>query len=672
MRNLKPIHLEDLTQFKFLANVKHNPQGTLACYVVHRSDLEDNNYKSNLWLYDPANNTQRQLTAMDDERSFSWLDDGSRVLFPSTRDPKDKEAKKNGEARTVFYEISVDGGEAQEAFRVPLNVRSLKVLSEHRYLLLADYDPQEEALNELRAQDKEAAETKRRDDKDYEVLEEIPFWQNGVGFTSGHRSRLYLLDATTGDVQALTEPAFAVEGVELNEERTEALVVGRYIHGRMEVKVDLFHLHLQKRQWTQLAPQSGLSFSQAHFLTNNTVMAAASPKAEYGLNENPQWYRISMDEDPHAPVLVTPDFDRTLDNRVGADVRYGGGQTAQVDGGVLYHLTTDGFHSFLQTVQADGSLERLTTSNGSVDSFSVHDGQVLFIGLRGLALQELYALVDGTESAVTAHNAWLATERTIIEPEPLTIETEPGVFVDGWVLKPAGWQEGSQYPGILNIHGGPKTVYSDVYVHEMQVWAHQGYFVFFCNPRGSDGKGNQFADIRGRYGTIDYDDLMAFTDAVLEHYPSLDPQRLGVTGGSYGGFMTNWIIGHTHRFRAAASQRSISNWLSKFGTTDIGYFFNADQIGATPWSDHEKLWFHSPLKAAHNVQTPTLFIHAEEDYRCWLPEGLQMFTALKYHGVESRLVMFRGENHELSRSGKPKHRLRRLQELTQWFDQYLK
>ena len=133
-----------------------------------------------------------------------------------------------------------------------------------------------------------------------------------------------------------------------------------------------------------------------------------------------------------------------------------------------------------------------------------------------------------------------------------------------------------------------------------------------------------------------------------------------------------WIIGHTDRFKCAASQRSISNWISKFGTTDIGYYFNADQNQATPWINHDKLWWHSPLKYADKAKTPTLFIHSEEDYRCWLAEGLQMFTALKYHGIEARLCMFRGENHELSRSGKPKHRIRRLTEITNWFEKYLK
>ena len=206
----------------------------------------------------------------------------------------------------------------------------------------------------------------------------------------------------------------------------------------------------------------------------------------------------------------------------------------------------------------------------------------------------------------------------------------------------------------------------------MQYWASEGYFVFFCNPRGSDGRGNEFADLRGKYGTVDYSDLMEFADNVLEKYPQIDQKKVCETGGSYGGFMTNWIIGHTDRFAAAVSQRSISHWISKCLTTDIGYYHNMDAMQSTPWTDFDKMWGFSPLKYADKCTTPTLFIHSGEDYRCWQSEGIQMFTALKYHGCEARLCYFKGENHELSRSGKPKHRIRRLKEITEWFDAHVK
>jgi len=303
----------------------------------------------------------------------------------------------------------------------------------------------------------------------------------------------------------------------------------------------------------------------------------------------------------------------------------------------------------------------------------VFDKSIVFVGMRDNKLQELYELKDKQENQITFFNEWVVKEKKLSKPQRITFNTKEGMEIEGWIMKPIDFDETKKYPAILDIHGGPKTVYSgEVFFHEMQYWSNIGYVVMFCNPRGSDGRGNEFADIRGKYGTIDYEDIMEFVNVVIENFSFIDKDRLGVTGGSYGGFMTNWIIGHTNRFKAAASQRSIANWISKFGTTDIGYYFVEDQQAATPWTNFEKLWFHSPMKYADRVKTPTLFIHSEEDYRCWLAEGLQMFTSLKYNGVEAKLVMFRGENHELSRSGKPKHRIRRLKEISDWFDKYLK
>ena len=197
----------------------------------------------------------------------------------------------------------------------------------------------------------------------------------------------------------------------------------------------------------------------------------------------------------------------------------------------------------------------------------------------------------------------------------------------------------------------------------------------FTNIRGSDGRDDAFADIRGQYGFVDYQNLMDFTDAVLAEYTNIDQSKLCVTGGSYGGFMTNWIITHTSRFCAAASQRSISNWVSMTFISDIGLYFCTNECGTDGLfdeADTEKLWKHSPLKYAKGAKTPTLFIHSDEDYRCPLPEGMQMMQALAAQNVETRMVIFHGENHELSRSGKPEHRLRRLREITDWFESHIK
>ena len=256
--------------------------------------------------------------------------------------------------------------------------------------------------------------------------------------------------------------------------------------------------------------------------------------------------------------------------------------------------------------------------------------------------------------------------------ETLYFLNTDGVDIDGFVMKPVGYEPGKRYPGILHIHGGPKMVFGPGFHHEMQLWAVSGFFVCYCNPRGSCGKGNAFADLQGKYGEVDFRDLMEFTDEVLRRYPEIDADRMGVAGGSYGGFMTNWVIGHTDRFRCAVSQRSITNYVGDYLLSDIGYYYVPDQQLGTIWEHPERLWKASPLTYADRVKTPTLFIHADKDYRCTLANGLEMFAALKLHGVESKLCMFYGENHGLSREEKPSNRISRLSEILHWMEEHLK
>ena len=264
----------------------------------------------------------------------------------------------------------------------------------------------------------------------------------------------------------------------------------------------------------------------------------------------------------------------------------------------------------------------------------------------------------------------MLSDKYVAKPEEIVLKKKMPVY--GWVLKPINYDPKKKYPAILDIHGGPRCAYGPIYMHEMQVWASEGYFVFFCNPRGSDGRGNAFGDLRGKYGKIDYEDLMDFTDLVLKEYPNIDKERLGVTGGSYGGYMTNWIIGHTDRFKAAASQRSISNWITEVTVSDYGIDFPIEMEFKDVRHCEKELWDISPLKYVNNVKTPILFIHSREDYRCTLPEALQFYTPIRINGIDTKLVIFKGENHELSRNGKPLHRLRRMNEITDWLNKYLK
>lgn len=661
---MNPVELRDFTNFRFLSNLRLTADGARAAFVVQESDLEQNAYKADLWLWEPAG--IRRLTSSGDVRSFCWLD-ADTLLFPSRRSKKED---KPGEPSTDFYSLSIHGGEAVKAFTVPFSAGGVKPLNDGRFILSGEYDHACPDFSALSGEEKSKALEEYKENQDYTVLDEIPFWSNGGGFVNKKRTRLWLFDPADSSLTPITPPLMNVEHWELDPARERLLYCGQEYADKMPLTSGVYLCTLSDLHVDPLLPADKYAVYSAHFYGDRILMLGTESK-RFGLNENPCLYQCAEGK---ATLLCDPDL--SIGSSVGSDCRLGGGCDFRPcpDGYGITLIATDRACSRLADLTPDGRITWLTQPDGSIDCFDRIGSACLFIGMRGQSLQELYSLdlSTGTETCLSGFNRDALAGKYIAQPQPLAFRNEDGLDLDGWVLLPRDYDPARAYPAILDVHGGPKTVYGTVYYHEMQLWANSGYFVFYCNPRGGDGRGNEFADLRGKYGTIDYEDLMAFTDRVLEAYPAIDPKRVGVTGGSYGGFMTNWIIGHTDRFAAAASQRSISNWISMGYTTDIGYYFAPDQTAATPWDGVERMWEQSPLKYADRCVTPTLFIHSDEDYRCWQAEGLQMFTALKVHGVEARLCLFKGENHELSRSGKPKHRIRRLTEITRWMDAHLK
>lgn len=657
---MQQLKREDLLKFKFLSGIELSPDGELAAFTVAECDEKENGYKKDIWLYE--NGAARRLTAGGDAGSF-FFEDGTHILFPADRDKSLKERREAGEKLTVFQRIDVRGGEATPAFTVPLAAGTIKKLKSGKYAVLADYAAGEPDFAALDDGAKARYAERLKEEKDYQLLEEIPFWANGEGFTNGHRSRLYIFDPVTGKAAPVTDEATNVGELFVDGDRI--YFAANRFENKMELTSGAYVYDAAAGALTELLPDGRYMIDRLFEKDGQVVFFGADMKG--GLYDYRQMPDFCAIENGEARIIYEGDEDP--DETVASDCRYGGGRAIRLSDGQIYYATASGTGTKLVKLSLDGTRETLISRAGSIDCFDMKGGRLVFIGMTGETLQELYEGAE--EKRLTAFNGWVNEERYIAELKPADFEGEGGL-IEGFYLEPRDYEPGKKYPAILDIHGGPLVAYGRAFFHEMQVWANAGYFVFFCNPRGGDGRGEAFGDIRGKYGTIDYDDLMAFTDHVLELCPDIDASRLGVTGGSYGGYMTNWIIGHTDRFKAAVSQRSISNWISKFGTTDIGYFFNAIQIRSTPWDNAEKLWWHSPLKYADRAVTPTLFIHSDEDYRCWMAEGLQMFTALKYHGVDARLCLFHGESHELSRSGKPKHRLRRLEEMENWFDKYLK
>jgi dipeptidyl aminopeptidase/acylaminoacyl peptidase len=387
---------------------------------------------------------------------------------------------------------------------------------------------------------------------------------------------------------------------------------------------------------------------------------------DFGINQNPDFF---IPKDKKLELLTI--YRGTIGNSIGSDVRLGSSSSDVVVDDKVFFVSTVDDHNEIHSIKRDGSIKMEYQFNGSIEGLISINHQFYAVGLYRQKLQEIYHLnlQENRLTQLTRINQNVLKNKYVATPKEVIVKC-PSHVVKGFVLYPKDFDPFKSYPAILDIHGGPKTVYGKVYYHEMQYWANMGYFVFYANPRGSDGKGDGFADIRGQYGTIDYEDLMLFTDHVVQKITQINQEKLFVTGGSYGGFMTNWMVGHTQRFKAAATQRSISNWLSFHGTSDIGFYFSKDQTGGHPMTDTETLWNQSPIKYAHAVKTPLLFIHSDQDYRCPIEQAMQFFTILKEQGLETRLVWFKGENHELSRSGKPQARIKRLHEITQWFERF--
>ena len=281
------------------------------------------------------------------------------------------------------------------------------------------------------------------------------------------------------------------------------------------------------------------------------------------------------------------------------------------------------------------------------------------------------ALLDLETNEVTDlyhPNAKFFEEHKVSEPESFWFKSVHDWDIQGWYVPPVDATE--KHPVILYIHGGPQVSYGETFFHEMQALAGAGYGVIMLNPRGGSGYGQEFvASILDNYGDEDYQDLMNGTDYVLENYPSIDSERVYVAGGSYGGFMTNWMVTHTDRFKAAVTQRCISNWISFYGTSDIGPAFVEFQLGRD-LSDMEGLWKMSPLAHAENAKTPLLVLHGEEDYRCPQEQGEQMYIAMKKQRVDTRFVTFPQSSHGLSREGLPNLRIERLNEIVEWFENY--
>ncbi|HYM84232.1 MAG TPA: prolyl oligopeptidase family serine peptidase, partial [Candidatus Dormibacteraeota bacterium] len=372
------------------------------------------------------------------------------------------------------------------------------------------------------------------------------------------------------------------------------------------------------------------------------------------------------------PRCLTAGFDRAVNDTVINDMRAGHGARIcwSASGDRVYFLASGPGVTALHSVDLDGNVSEIAGGRRRLYDFDVAAGVIAFSASDASNPGELYIQTQGAEARLTDLNPWLR-DRYIAQPEHHQFTAPDGWQLEGWVLKPEAFDPNRLHPMVMEIHGGPHGQYGWAFFHELQILAGMGYVVFYANPRGSDGYGERFRrEVVRDWGGKDFVDLMSSLDQLIERTGYIDTDRMGVGGGSYGGYMTNWILGQTDRFSAAVSMRSISNLVSEYSQHDI-VLWGALELGPPPYPDLDELWRRSPIRYVQNYRTPLLLTCGEMDLRCAISQSEELFGALRLLGKTVELVRFPEESHDLSRNGRPDRRVERLRRIAGWYERFL-
>ncbi len=649
----RKITVEDLRRFKFVSDPQVSPDGERIAFVLSTIDYDRDAYERHIWMADKASGEVQQFTHGPGSDTYPrWAPDGSRLLFLSRgRDPEKKKPQ--------LWVIPRSGGEARLAAEVEEGVSKPVWAPDSRRVLFLS-----------------KVWTEGKPETDVKVIKRIKYKLNGVGTFEGRRTHLFTA-RVGGRPRQLTEGEFDVEAAKWSPSgRSIAFTANMDEDADLSRVRDIFTISSKGGEPQKLTEGK-------HVITDLSWSPDGGLLAFIG-HDKPKGLAINLDlwvmpSGGGEMRNLTEGFDRSLGMGVGSDLRVATPNPGAVwshDGDSIYFLTASIPHANIYKVDLDGGAVEEVIGGRTIDGFSLSgdDSVIAFNAMDATHPAELWIKDREGERRVTHFNDRLLRRLKLSTPEHFTFRNSLGEEIDGWIMRPPDYREGERYPAVLEIHGGPRGVYGDAIYHEFHLLTAEGYVVLYTNPRGSAGYGEDYArTVMGHYGECDYEDLMAFMDEALRRFSFIDESRLGVTGGSYGGYMTNWIVSHTDRFRAAVTFRSICNWVSKFGCSDIGYMQPESIAGDPDYFEHmEKHLAKSPLRYAKNVKTPTLIIHSENDLRCPMEQAEQWFVALKLQGVPTELVRFPDENHELSRSGKPKHREERLRHMLRWFERWLK
>ncbi len=666
-KSKRPIIAEDLNRIHYLQDPQISPDGDHVAFVLVSPDPLEKTYKRNIWLYQIEGGDSIQLTRGDKDSQPRWSPDGKQLAFVSARGDK---------PQIYLLPTSAPGGEARPLTALERGGHSPSWSPDgSRIAMLAPMSRAERMAEENESDGPTEAKDKleSKHQKERKVEEEAerwdprPMWRipyrQGTSYVDERYDQVLVADVAesadakprrlTGLDAHYTAPQWSADGRSIFTARTMT-PEGDEPWRAMNV----YSLDVETGAETALSDGSFSVYAPKPSPDGKWI---ACGRGQIGSTDMPARLVIMAVDGSETRVL-----NESLD-REAIDWAW------SPDNVLALSLESEGtVLPWLYDPAAD-RLSQAHSGTCDVEEIDIGRGGALALTVSTPANpQELYWLAEGEFREVTSFNQeWL--DEVIVQPvQELRFESPHG-DVQGWYILPVGHEAGDKAPLALNIHGGPHAAWgfsTKSMWHEWQFHAARGYAVFYCNPHGSGGYGEAFMrKLHAAWGPVAMDDIMAGVDAFLA-LGYADEGRMAITGGSYGGYMTAWIIGHTDRFAAAVSQRGVYNISSFYGTSDVPLLMS-NEFDAEPWDDHDVYWENSPLKYAANIKTPLLLIHSENDFRVPIEQGEQLFAWVRRAtDTPVRMLRYPREGHELSRSGEPGHRVSRLTEMINWFDRY--
>jgi dipeptidyl aminopeptidase/acylaminoacyl peptidase len=661
----------DYYRMTFVSDVAISPDGAMVAFTRTRVVEDENRRHREVWVAalrngEPAGEPFRFTDPTRDASSPRWSPDGRTLSFQSRRDD---------ESNTWFARVEAPGG---EAYRIP-GVEGAPIWSpDGRWIAFVDRPEVEGEERAPRAgwiAPDAVTVTENRERFDGRVITHVRYKSDGTLPLLPHpaargTNQVFVVPAEGGEARRLTDVPFNVGGVTWSPD-------GRWIafSGNDLEDEDPFerrsHLYL-------VAVDGGSGPGSVQRLTTGE---GAWRAPEF----SPDGGRLAwlFSADPNSPTRLEvralgADGSFLGEARVLVDGRdiAPGSPTWTPDGRAIRFTAQDrGSVHLFQVTLSDGRLQAVTTGERQVGSLSMTpDGALMaYTSTDAVRPAEVHvARGDGSrEVRLTGFNDdWLA-EVALRPAEGLTWTVPDGTEVEGWVIPPVDLEPGRSYPMVLKIHGGPNAMYGHTFFQTFHVLSGAGFYVLYPNPRGSSGYGHDFMmATRGLWGLMDEEDFHAGVDAALATHPQIDPERLGVSGGSYGGYATNWLTARSNRFAAAVTSRSIASLETLWGTSDSLATLEWHFFG-TPWDATEMFRAASPITYVGNVTTPTLIIHSEQDHRTPMQDGEMWYLSLKRLGVPAEFVRYPRSSHGLSRTGEPWLLVDRLTRLMSWFEHWL-